>query len=60
MTQLLTLENFRQNEKLSNYADVESARTMSLSVVKELIERNPSLNSKLQVTGYHILLQEHS
>ncbi|XP_020598905.1 protein TPR2-like isoform X2 [Phalaenopsis equestris] len=47
ITQLLTLENFRQNEQLSMYGDAKSARNILLNELKKLIEANPSFRDKL-------------
>ncbi|XP_023729320.1 protein TOPLESS-RELATED PROTEIN 2 isoform X2 [Lactuca sativa] len=47
ITQLLTLDNFRQNEKLSDYGDTKSARSIMLVELKKLIEENPLLTEKL-------------
>ncbi|CAN6450976.1 unnamed protein product [Victoria cruziana] len=48
ITQLLTLENFRENEQLSKYGDTKSARNIMLSELKKLIEANPLFRDKLQ------------
>ncbi|KAI3844774.1 hypothetical protein MKX03_003418 [Papaver bracteatum] len=48
ITQLLTLENFRENEQLSNYGDTKSARGIMLADLKKLIEANPLFRDKLQ------------
>ncbi|KAK9098543.1 hypothetical protein Syun_025588 [Stephania yunnanensis] len=47
ITQLLTLENFRENEQLSKYGDTKSARTIMLVELKKLIEANPLFRDKL-------------
>ncbi|XP_042420802.1 protein TOPLESS-RELATED PROTEIN 2-like isoform X1 [Zingiber officinale] len=47
ITQLLTLENFRQNEQLSKYGDTKSARNIMLMELKKLIEANPIFHDKL-------------
>ncbi|CAA6674760.1 unnamed protein product [Spirodela intermedia] len=47
ITQLLTLENFRQNEQLSKYGDTKSARNIMLIELKKLIEANPLFRDKL-------------
>ncbi|KAG0463244.1 hypothetical protein HPP92_021720 [Vanilla planifolia] len=47
ITQLLTLENFRENEQLSKYGDTKSARTIMLVELKKLIEANPLFREKL-------------
>eukprot|EP01018_Ginkgo_biloba_P022909 Gb_37153 [translate_table: standard] len=48
ITQLLTLENFRENEQLSKYGDTKSARNIMLVELKKLIEANPLFRDKLQ------------
>ncbi|KAJ6834127.1 topless-related protein 1-like isoform X1 [Iris pallida] len=48
ITQLLTLENFRENEQLSKYGDTKSARGVMLTELKKLIEANPKFREKLQ------------
>ncbi|KAK6941684.1 WD40 repeat [Dillenia turbinata] len=48
ITQLLTLENFRDNEQLSKYGDTKSARNIMLGELKKLIEANPLFREKLQ------------
>uniref|UniRef100_A0A7N0U0Z2 CTLH domain-containing protein n=2 Tax=Kalanchoe fedtschenkoi TaxID=63787 RepID=A0A7N0U0Z2_KALFE len=48
ITQLLTLENFRENEQLSKYGDTKSARSIMLAELKKLIEANPLFREKLQ------------
>ncbi|XP_078443157.1 protein TPR3-like isoform X2 [Wolffia australiana] len=47
ITQLLTLDNFRENEQLSKYGDTKSARTIMLAELKKLIEANPLFRDKL-------------
>nr|XP_043628394.1 topless-related protein 4-like [Erigeron canadensis] len=47
ITQLLTLENFRDNEQLSKYGDTNSARGIMLGELKKLIEANPLFRDKL-------------
>ncbi|XP_074326432.1 protein TOPLESS-RELATED PROTEIN 2-like isoform X1 [Apium graveolens] len=47
ITQLLTLDNFRQNEQLSKYGDTKSARSIMLVELKKLIEANPLFRDKL-------------
>ncbi|XP_024965488.1 topless-related protein 4-like isoform X2 [Cynara cardunculus var. scolymus] len=47
ITQLLTLENFRDNEQLSKYGDTKSARSIMLGELKKLIEANPLFREKL-------------
>ncbi|VVB05087.1 unnamed protein product [Arabis nemorensis] len=48
ITQLLTLENFRENEQYSKYGDTKSARSIMLMELKKLIEANPLFRDKLQ------------
>ncbi|KAJ9537436.1 hypothetical protein OSB04_030169 [Centaurea solstitialis] len=47
ITQLITLDNFRQHEGLSKYGDTKSARDRVLVELKTLIEANPSFKNKL-------------
>ncbi|KAF8392641.1 hypothetical protein HHK36_022990 [Tetracentron sinense] len=47
ITQLLTLDNFRENEQLSKYGDTKSARSIMLIELKKLIESNPLFRDKL-------------
>ncbi|CAL9073806.1 unnamed protein product [Musa hybrid cultivar] len=47
ITQLLTLENFRQVTVDSNYGDTKSARNIMLMELKKLIEANPLFRDKL-------------
>ncbi|KAL5713186.1 Topless-related protein 2 [Ranunculus cassubicifolius] len=47
ITQLLTLDNFRENEQLSKYGDTNSARSIMLIELKKLIEANPVFRDKL-------------
>ncbi|XP_057971695.1 protein TOPLESS-RELATED PROTEIN 2-like isoform X2 [Malania oleifera] len=47
ITQLLTLDNFRQNDQLSKYGDTKSARNIMLVELKKLIEANPLFRDKL-------------
>ncbi|KAG6658615.1 hypothetical protein CIPAW_04G173900 [Carya illinoinensis] len=49
ITQLLTLDNFRDNEQLSKYGDTKSARGIMLAELKKLIEANPLFRDKLQL-----------
>lgn len=48
ITQLLTLENFRENGQLSKYGDAKFARTIMVVELKKLIEANPLFREKLQ------------
>ncbi|KAF8412884.1 hypothetical protein HHK36_000856 [Tetracentron sinense] len=52
ITQLLTLENFRQNEQLSKYGDTKSARNIMLMELKKLIEANPLFRDKLTFPNF--------
>ncbi|KAH7692892.1 YVTN repeat-like/Quinoprotein amine dehydrogenase protein [Dioscorea alata] len=52
ITQLLTLENFRQNEQLSKYGDTKSARNIMLLELKKLIEANPLFRDKLAFPAF--------
>ncbi|KAF9622713.1 hypothetical protein IFM89_032893 [Coptis chinensis] len=47
ITQLLTFDNFRENEQLSKYGDTKSARSIMLIELKKLIEANPLFRDKL-------------
>ncbi|KAF7817952.1 topless-related protein 3-like [Senna tora] len=47
ITQLLTLNNFRENEQLSKYGDTKTARSIMLIELKKLIEANPLFRDKL-------------
>ncbi|KAF5749629.1 topless-related protein 4 isoform X4 [Tripterygium wilfordii] len=49
ITQLMTLENFRDNEQLSKYGDTKSARAIMVVELKKLIEANPIFRDKLQL-----------
>ncbi|CAL9010623.1 unnamed protein product [Prunus brigantina] len=48
MTLLLSLGNFRENEELSDYGDIKSARAVILTEVKKIIEASPLFRDKLQ------------
>ncbi|XP_038696642.1 topless-related protein 4-like isoform X2 [Tripterygium wilfordii] len=48
ITQLLTLDNFRDNEQLSKYGDTKSARAVMVVELKKLIEASPIFRDKLQ------------
>lgn len=52
ITQLLTLENFRQNEQLSKYGDTKSARNIMLIELKKLVEANPLFRDKLTLPPF--------
>lgn len=52
ITQLLTLDNFRQNEQLSKYGDTKSARSIMLVELKKLIEANPLFRDKLAFPSF--------
>ncbi|KAI4301739.1 hypothetical protein L6164_034986 [Bauhinia variegata] len=47
ITQLLILNNFRENEQLSKYGDTKTARSIMLIELKKLIEANPLFRDKL-------------
>ncbi|XP_073012223.1 protein TPR1-like isoform X1 [Typha latifolia] len=47
ITQLLALDNFRENEQLSKYGDTKFARSVMLIELKKLIEANPLFREKL-------------
>ncbi|XP_010539522.1 PREDICTED: protein TOPLESS-like [Tarenaya hassleriana] len=47
ITNLMTLDNFRENEQLSKYGDTKSARGIMLVELKKLIEANPLFRDKL-------------
>ncbi|GMH10438.1 hypothetical protein Nepgr_012279 [Nepenthes gracilis] len=47
ITQLLTLNNFRENEQLSKYGDTKTARNIMLVELRKLIEANPLFREKL-------------
>nr|ABK24544.1 unknown [Picea sitchensis] len=48
ITQLLPLDNFRENAQLSKYGDTKSARNILLLELKKLLEANPMFSDKLQ------------
>ncbi|XWS17843.1 hypothetical protein CRYUN_Cryun33cG0103100 [Craigia yunnanensis] len=48
MTQLLTLDDFREHELLSMYGDSESSRKLLMDELKKLFEANPVLHGKLK------------
>eukprot|EP00253_Pinus_taeda_P026009 PITA_26009 len=52
ITQLLTLDNFRENEQLSKYGDAKSARTIMLIELKKLLEANPLFRDKLTFPAF--------
>ncbi|XP_054816813.1 topless-related protein 3-like isoform X2 [Prosopis cineraria] len=47
ITQLLTLNNFRENDQLAKYGDTKTARSIMLIELKKLIEANPLFRDKL-------------
>eukprot|EP00249_Psilotum_nudum_P005525 c18966_g1_i3 orf=699-1553(-) len=47
MTHLLTLDNFRENQKLSKYGDSKSIRSITMLELKKLIAENPLFREKL-------------
>ncbi|OAY27418.1 topless-related protein 1 isoform X2 [Manihot esculenta] len=49
ITQLLTLDNFRENDQLSSYRDTKTARAIMLIEIKKLVEANPLFRDKLQL-----------
>ncbi|TQD73855.1 hypothetical protein C1H46_040605 [Malus baccata] len=46
ITQLLTLNNFRENAQLASYRDAKTARTIMVMELKKLIEANPLFRDK--------------
>lgn len=48
MTQLITLDNFRENDQLIGYRDTKTARAIMLVELKKLIEDNPLFREKLK------------
>nr|GEW41782.1 topless-related protein 4-like isoform X1 [Tanacetum cinerariifolium] len=52
ITLLLGLENFRENEQLSKYADAKTARSIMLGELKKLIEANPVFRDKLTYPSF--------
>ncbi|XP_017699381.1 protein TOPLESS-like isoform X2 [Phoenix dactylifera] len=48
LTLLLSLENFRENDRLSEYGDIQPERALMLAELKKLIEVNPLFLNKLQ------------
>ncbi|XP_068312754.1 topless-related protein 1-like isoform X2 [Pyrus communis] len=48
ITQLLTLNNFRENAQLASYRDAKTARTIMVMELKKLIEANPLFRDKTQ------------
>ncbi|KAJ4850013.1 RNA polymerase II associated Paf1 complex subunit Tpr1 [Turnera subulata] len=48
ITHLITMDNFRENQQLSNYRDTKTARAIMFIELKKLIEANPLLRDKLQ------------
>ncbi|KHG05088.1 Topless-related 1 -like protein [Gossypium arboreum] len=54
ITQLLTLDNFRQNKQLSKYSDKKSARNIMLVELKMLIGANPLCRDKLAFPAFKI------
>ncbi|WJX28284.1 hypothetical protein P8452_17026 [Trifolium repens] len=49
LTNLITLDNLRENIQLSQYQDVRSARVLLMSELKNLINVNNRLNNKLKL-----------
>ncbi|WZZ58773.1 hypothetical protein YC2023_058880 [Brassica napus] len=52
ITQLLALENFRENEKLLKYGDTKSARNIMFTELQKLIEGNPLFDVKLPFPSF--------
>ncbi|KAL8110320.1 hypothetical protein AgCh_026157 [Apium graveolens] len=50
ITQLLALDNFRQNEQLSKYGDTKSAHSIILVELKKLIEANPLFRTIMTIS----------
>lgn len=48
MTQLLTLDDFREHESLSMFGDLESSRKVLMDELKKLLEANPVFHGKLK------------
>ncbi|XP_058727949.1 protein TPR1-like [Vicia villosa] len=48
ITHLITLNNFREKEELSQYGDTKATRTILMGELKKLIDTNPSLKDKLE------------
>ncbi|XP_070669772.1 topless-related protein 1 isoform X1 [Malus domestica] len=48
ITQLLTLNNFRENAQLASYRDTKTARAIMVMELKKLIEANPIFRDKTQ------------
>ncbi|ONK78946.1 uncharacterized protein A4U43_C01F1300 [Asparagus officinalis] len=48
LTQLLTLEDFREKAKLSKYIDTRSARILAINELRKLIKANPLFEDILQ------------
>lgn len=49
MATLLTLDDFRENDKLTNYGDIVACRQLIIADLRKLIEANPHFRDKLQV-----------
>ncbi|KAK9919923.1 hypothetical protein M0R45_028497 [Rubus argutus] len=47
ITQLLTLQNFRENAQLSQYGDTRTARSRMVVELKRLVQANPLFRDKL-------------
>ncbi|XP_044479711.1 protein TOPLESS-RELATED PROTEIN 2-like [Mangifera indica] len=52
ITQLLTLDNFRQNEQLSKCGGTKLARIIMLVELKKLIEANPLFRDRLTFPAF--------
>ncbi|RDY02902.1 Topless-related protein 1, partial [Mucuna pruriens] len=48
ITELLTLGNIRENEKLSKYSDVKSSRALLFFELSKVIKANPVFHNKLE------------
>ncbi|KAL5559750.1 hypothetical protein UlMin_035961, partial [Ulmus minor] len=48
ITNLITLQNFRENNKLAGYSDTNSARGIVLGELKKLAVMNPSIRQKME------------
>ncbi|XP_059066535.1 protein TOPLESS-RELATED PROTEIN 2 [Cryptomeria japonica] len=49
LTQLITLENIRENKELSTYGGATSARKTMFQELIKLVVKNPQLNNKLEI-----------
>ncbi|XP_028798241.1 topless-related protein 1 isoform X2 [Neltuma alba] len=53
-TQLITLDNFRENDSLSNYRDTNTARAIMMVELKRLIDGNPALRDKTEFPNLRV------